>query len=52
MTEGNQRLKIPRAELSLLLESERGQIYILRDGDDQALGEDCRALGSHAGNAG
>jgi hypothetical protein len=48
MTEGNQRLKIPRAELSLLLESERGQIYILRDGDDQ----DCRALGSHAGNAG
>jgi GNAT superfamily N-acetyltransferase len=34
----DQRLKIPRAELSLLLESERSPIYILRDGDDQALG--------------
>ena len=34
----DQRLKMPRSELSLLLESERSQIYILRDGDDQALG--------------
>lgn len=34
----DQRLKMPRSELSLLLESEVSQIYILRDGHDQALG--------------
>lgn len=34
----DQRLKMPRAELILLLDSDRSQIYIVRDGHDQALG--------------
>lgn len=34
----DQRLKMPRSELTLLLDSERSQIYILRDDRDQALG--------------
>lgn len=42
----DQRLKMPRSELQRLLESERSQIYILRDEHAQALGlcefERCR----------
>src|SRR6185312_10238421 len=34
----DQRVKMPRAELILLLKSEHSQIYVLRDGDEQALG--------------
>lgn len=34
----DQRLKMPRSELILLLESELSQIYVLRDEHDQALG--------------
>lgn len=34
----DQRLKMRRSELSRFLESDRSQIYVLRDGRDQALG--------------
>jgi ribosomal protein S18 acetylase RimI-like enzyme len=34
----DQRLKMPRSELSLLLESERSQLYVLRDSRSEALG--------------
>lgn len=34
----DQRLRMPRSELLVLPESERSQVYILRDGHDQALG--------------
>lgn len=34
----DQRLKMPRSELDRLLESERSQLYILRDGYGEALG--------------
>jgi ribosomal protein S18 acetylase RimI-like enzyme len=34
----DQRLKMARSELSLLLESERSRIYVLRDHHDEALG--------------
>jgi ribosomal protein S18 acetylase RimI-like enzyme len=34
----DQRLTMPRADLTLLLGSERSQIYVLRDGHGQALG--------------
>jgi ribosomal protein S18 acetylase RimI-like enzyme len=34
----DQRLKMPRSELILLLDSTRSRTYILRDGHDQALG--------------
>ena len=34
----DQRRKMPRSELNLLLDSERSQFYILRDGHDEALG--------------
>jgi ribosomal protein S18 acetylase RimI-like enzyme len=34
----DQRLKMPRTELTRLLESERSQIYVLRDRERQALG--------------
>ncbi|HEX5459290.1 MAG TPA: GNAT family N-acetyltransferase [Steroidobacteraceae bacterium] len=34
----DQRLKMPRSELTLLLESERSRIYIVRDDGEQALG--------------
>lgn len=34
----DQRLKMPRSELSLLLESKRSQIYVLRDSHKEALG--------------
>lgn len=34
----DQRLRMPRSELTLLLDSDRSQIYVLRDGRDQALG--------------
>lgn len=34
----DQRLKMRRSELIVLLESERSQVYILRDGHNQALG--------------
>ena len=34
----DQRLKMPRSELTLLLDSERSRIYIVRDDRDQALG--------------
>lgn len=34
----DQRLEMPRAELTLLLESDRSQVYLLRDGHGDALG--------------
>lgn len=34
----DQRLRMPRAELTRLLESDRSQIYVLRDGRAEALG--------------
>lgn len=34
----DQRLKMPRSDLTHLLESERSQIYVVRDGGGEALG--------------